>query len=79
MSCHNIGRGMNYVVKNVIKMYDTGELTLEAVSYTHLDVYKRQGLQSPMSMTLLGGRAEFIIEVVWKCVMSMTVWTVWNR
>ena len=30
MSCHNIGRGMNYVVKNVIKMYDTGELTLEA-------------------------------------------------
>ena len=30
MSCHNICRGMNYVVKNVIKMYDTGELTLEA-------------------------------------------------
>ena len=25
-----------------------------------------------MSMTLLGGRAEFIIEVVWKCVIGMT-------
>ena len=35
MSCHNIGRGMNYVVKNVIKMYDTGELTLEAARKDH--------------------------------------------
>ena len=32
MSCHNIGRGMNYVVKSAIKMYDTGEFTLEAAS-----------------------------------------------
>lgn len=30
MSCHNIGRGMNHVVKKVIAMYDDGEVTLEA-------------------------------------------------
>ena len=30
MSCHDIGRGMNSVVKVAIDMYDDGELSLEA-------------------------------------------------
>lgn len=29
MSCHNIGRGMNSVVEEVVALYDTGEIALE--------------------------------------------------
>ncbi len=30
MSCHNIGRGMNNVVKKVFELYDNGEISKEA-------------------------------------------------
>ena len=58
MSCHNIGRGMNYVVKNVIKMYDTGELTLEAAR--KIIAAARRGVDSPGYSRILDTEPEIL-------------------
>ena len=33
-------------IQDILKYFNVGEVTIEAVSYTHLDVYKRQILPS---------------------------------